>query len=77
MVKEEERADTSPEEPSSPACQCDARRQVFTALASAFGLAIGELALVLDQPAGVDLALREAEVAAKATLLSASGRSIR
>lgn len=68
MVKEKDRSETRPDEPSSP---------VFTALASAFGMAIAELALAVGEPGGVDVALREADVAAKATLLSADRRSIR
>lgn len=67
-MSEEDRTNTSPDEPSSPA---------FRALASSFGMAIGELALANGEARDVDLALREAEVAAKATLLSADWRSIR
>lgn len=54
------------EEPRSP---------VFTSLGSAFGMAIGELALALGSDGDVELALCHAEIAAKATLLSGAGRS--
>jgi hypothetical protein len=53
-------------EPSSP---------VFTSLGSAFGMAIGELALALGSDGDVELALRHAEIAAKAALLAGAGRS--
>lgn len=48
-------------EPSSP---------VFTSLGLAFGMAIGELALAVGSEGDVEIALRQAEIAAKATLLS-------
>ena len=53
-------------EPTSP---------VFTSLGLAFGMAIGELALAVGSEGDVELALRQAEIAAKATLLSAPSRA--
>jgi len=55
-------------EPTSP---------VFTSLGLAFGMAIGELALAVGSEGDVEIALREAEIAAKATLLSAPSRASR
>lgn len=52
-------------EPSSP---------VFKSLGSAFGLALGELALALGSNGDVEFALRQAELSAKAALLAGGSR---
>lgn len=51
------------------------RSPVFSSLGSAFGMAIGELALAVGSDGDVELALRHAEIAAKAALLSAPSRA--